>query len=541
MKINDKSIRNRRIISTIIFSVIQLLTLISPFIMGRIIDVYIPNNKVKYVCLGIALFVAIPFVSIILQTVYNYFTIKYVRKKGNEYSIKIMKNLVYREMSFFDKENSLELLSYASKEIVDYVNFEVVELSQYYVNIILAIATFITLLTINPYLAMIQLIYLPVAKYPIKKIGGSVEKEIKEVVTKNAENNQIKGDTFKAIEYVKLNQLEKEKIGEVEKNNDAINAVWGKVAALDTLSGIWTGGFATVLFTGVTFGLGALLIMNGRGLTVGKLVSVITYCGVLYSCINSLLQTDISKAKNNSEYEKVFSFLDMEGEREDNESKVPFKMEKGIFCKNLTFSYPDKNPILKDITLSFKKGEWTGIVGPSGSGKSTLLKLMCKLYEAPRGELYVDDTDINDINAFSIRENVAKISQDIFLFPGTILENMKLVCPSATLEEINRVLDIACLSDFIARLSNGLNTDVGEAGKLISGGEKQRLSIAIGLLRKTKVLLLDEVSSSLDPETEEKLARNLHELAKEGYTIISISHKHEFLTYADKIIDFGEN
>lgn len=183
MKINDKSIRNRRIISTIIFSVIQLLTLISPFIMGRIIDVYIPNNKVKYVCLGIALFVAIPFVSIILQTVYNYFTIKYVRKKGNEYSIKIMKNLVYREMSFFDKENSLELLSYASKEIVDYVNFEVAELSQYYVNIILAIATFITLLTINPYLAMIQLIYLPVAKYPIKKIGGSVEKEIKEVVT----------------------------------------------------------------------------------------------------------------------------------------------------------------------------------------------------------------------------------------------------------------------------------------------------------------------------------------------------------------------
>ena len=325
----------------------------------------------------------------------------------------------------------------------------------------------------------------------------------------------------------------------MEKNNDKINDVWGRVAAFDSLSGIWTAGFAIVLFSGVTFGIGAIFILTGGKLLIGQLVSIITYCGLLYSCLNTIMQTDISKAKNDSEYEKVFSYLDMAGEREKNKGKQPFVMNKGIYCKNLCFSYPGKEEILSNVNFSFEKGKWTGIVGPSGSGKSTLLGLITGLYDVNDNELYIDSVDINKIDRFDLRERVTKISQDIFLFPGTIEDNLKLIAPEASDADVAWALDMACLTDFIGSLPCGIKTDVGEAGKLISGGERQRLAIAAGLLRKTKILLLDEVSSSLDPYTEERLAENFHKLSESGYTIISVSHKREFLKYADKLIDFA--
>ncbi|MCR4779042.1 MAG: ABC transporter ATP-binding protein/permease [Lachnospiraceae bacterium] len=534
----DKIIRSRQIIATIIYSIIRLTALITPFVMGKIIDDYIPRRNTRMLYCGITIFVVVPFISVLLRTIYNYVTIKFVRKKGNEYSMRIMENLVFKEMTFYDKENSLELLAYASKEIVGYINFLVAELSQFYVEIIVAVATLIMIIMINPVLGAVQLLYIPMAYYPVKIIGKSVQKEIKAVVAKNAENNQIRGDIFQAIEFIKLQRIEKAKLRELEERNNTINGIWGKVAALDTLSGIWTIGFTTVLFTGVTFGIGALLILSNNTLKTGQLVSVITYCAVYYASINFIMQTNISRKKQESEFEKALSFLSLTGEREVNEGKSKFELNDGIYFKNCYFAYPEKDEILSGRDFSFKKGKWTGIVGPSGCGKTTIFDLITKLYTGKDGQIFIDNKDINEIDGFSIRDNITKISQNIFLFPGTIEDNIRLVNPSATREDIDWAIEMACLSDFMKSLPDGIKTDVGEAGKLLSGGERQRLSIVMGLLKKTRILLLDEVSSSLDSETEEKLAKNISELVKEGYTVISISHKREFLKYADEIVEF---
>lgn len=184
--------------------------------------------------------------------------------------------------------------------------------------------------------------------------------------------------------------------------------------------------------------------------------------------------------------------------------------------------------------------KWTSIIGETGSGKSTLFDLLLKLYKVKENEIYVDDIDILKINAFSIRENITKISQDIYLFPGTILDNMRLIKPDVSEKEINEVLDIACLTKFISSLSNGINTEIGEAGKLMSGGERQRLSIAMGLLRQNKFLLLDEVTANLDVDTTIKLERNLRKLLTKGYTIVSISHDKNFLDVSDLIYEVKE-
>lgn len=531
-----KDIRKYQIISIILYLLVQILSLITPLLMGFVIDEYIPNKEINKIIFGVILFVSIPLISVSLQSLYNYLIIKFGRKKGNDIAIEIMRKMIYQDNSYFDRENSLELLSYSSKEAVGYVNFYINDMSKLYVNVIISVVIFVVLLFLNPYLALIQLLYIPLTIFPVKKMMKNIELEVTQIVTKNAEINQTKGDVFKSIEFIKLNRLEEKKLEEVKNKNNFINKIWGKVAALDTTSGIWSSGFVTVLFTGITFIIGALfIVLETYDLKIGELVSIITYCGLLYSNVNVIIQSNINKKKKDAEYSKLFSYLELNGEIEENTNKKEFKLHNSIDFIDCNFKYNDETIALKNINLTIQKGKWTGIIGKSGSGKSTLLDLITKLYRVSDSQILVDGIDINKIDTFSIREKVTKVTQDIVLFPGTIEDNMKLINAKITEKEIIEVLDFVELNDYINSLPKGIKTDVGEAGKLMSGGEKQRLSIAMGLIRGNKILLLDEVTSALDIKTEEKIVDNLKKLVNEGYTIVSISHKLEFLKYADII------
>ena len=536
-----KDIRKYQILSIILYLLVQIISLITPLLMGFVIDEYIPNKEINKIIFGVILFVSIPLISVSLQSLYNYLIIKFGRKKGNDIAIEIMRKMIYQDNSYFDRENSLELLSYSSKEAVGYVNFYINDMSKLYVNVIISVVIFVVLLFLNPYLALIQLLYIPLTIFPVKKMMKNIELEVTQIVTKNAEINQTKGDVFKSIEFIKLNRLEEKKLEEVKNKNNFINKIWGKVAALDTTSGIWSSGFVTVLFTGITFIIGALfIVLETYNLKIGELVSIITYCGLLYSNVNVIIQSNINKKKKDAEYSKLFSYLELNGEIEENTNKKEFKLHNSIDFIDCNFKYNDETIALKNINLTIQKGKWTGIIGKSGSGKSTLLDLITKLYRVSDSQILVDGIDINKIDTFSIREKVTKVTQDIVLFPGTIEDNMKLINAKITEKEIIEVLDFVELNDYINSLPKGIKTDVGEAGKLMSGGEKQRLSIAMGLIRGNKILLLDEVTSALDIKTEEKIVDNFKKLVNEGYTIVSISHKLEFLKYADIIYTISD-
>ena len=536
-----KDIRKYQILSIILYLLVQIISLITPLLIGFVIDEYIPNKEINKIIFGVILFVSIPLISVSLQSLYNYLIIKFGRKKGNDIAIEIMRKMIYQDNSYFDRENSLELLSYSSKEAVGYVNFYINDMSKLYVNVIISVVIFVVLLFLNPYLALIQLLYIPLTIFPVKKMMKNIELEVTQIVTKNAEINQTKGDVFKSIEFIKLNRLEEKKLEEVKNKNNFINKIWGKVAALDTTSGIWSSGFVTVLFTGITFIIGALfIVLETYDLKIGELVSIITYCGLLYSNVNVIIQSNINKKKKDAEYSKLFSYLELNDEIEENTNKKEFKLHNSIDFIDCNFKYNDETIALKNINLTIQKGKWTGIIGKSGSGKSTLLDLITKLYRVSNSQILVDGIDINKIDTFSIREKVTKVTQDIILFPGTIEDNMKLINDKITEKEIIEVLDFVELNDYINSLPKGIKTDVGEAGKLMSGGEKQRLSIAMGLIRGNKILLLDEVTSALDIKTEEKIVDNLKKLVNEGYTIVSISHKLDFLKYADTIYTISD-
>lgn len=536
-KLNKYKSKKISIFSFLIFIILQLITLVPPLLMKNIIDEYIPSKDLNNIFWGIFIFVLIPFTYITVQTVFNYITIVFARNSGNKLSIDILRNLINQKKSFFDKENSVELANLASKEAVTYINFYISELPKYYGFIITGIIILIIIGTHSLYLALLQLLIIPLFIFPVKKIASYLDESITNVVGYNAEVSQIRADVFKGIDTVKSLRIEDKKVEEVNKFNIKIAKLWGKIAALDMVSGIWLTGFLAMLFTGLTFGIGAFLIAKEIGtLTVGSLVSIISLSAILYTNISNIFRTNIEKQKQDAENSKLFSYLEMKGE--DNFDKSTLDDIQTIEVKNLNFSYDDSKKVLENVNIKAEKGDFIGIVGKSGAGKSTLFSLLLKFYDVSDDTIFYNGKDINEISSFSIRDNITKISQKIDLFPGTLKYNLTLANEKATDREIESIIKFVNLDEYIKKLENGLNTDIGEAGKLMSGGEIQRLALAIGLLRNNKVLLLDEITSNIDKETEESIKKNILQLHNTGqYIIISISHNKDFLDQCTKIYE----
>lgn len=533
-KYKSKSIS---IISFVIFIVLQLVTLVPPIIMKNIVDEYIPTKDVNKIYLGIFIFVLIPFVYILVQAIFNYITIVFARNSGNKLSIDILKNLVNQKKSFFDKENSVELATFTSRESVNYINFYVSELPKYYGFIITSLVIFVLIFRYSMYLALLQLLIIPLAIFPVKIISSKLQESIENVLGYNAKIGQIRADIFKGIDTVKSLRIENTKIDEVKTINNKVSKMWGKIAALDMVTGIWLTGFLSMLFTGLTFGIGSYLIIeNIETISIGELISIISLVGILYVNINNIFRTRIEIKKHDAENSKLFSYLDLVGE--DTTNKHDINNIESIKIDKLNFSYDESKQIIKDFNFEAKKGEFIGIVGRSGIGKSTIFNLLLKFYDVDDKSIFYNGIDINEISAFSIRENITKISQNINLFPGTIKYNLKLSNQNASDDEINEILKFVKLDEYILSLENGLLTDIGEAGKLMSGGEKQRLALAQGLLRGNKVILLDEITSNIDKNTEKIIKDNILKLHNTGeYIIIAISHNTDFLENCTEIYE----
>ncbi|MFM1575129.1 ABC transporter ATP-binding protein, partial [Helcococcus ovis] len=471
------------------------------------------------------------------QAIFNYITIEFARKNGNKLSIDILSNLINQNKSFFDKNNSVELATYASKESVNYINFYVSELPKYYGFIIICVVIFGLILRYSIYLSLLQLFIIPLAIFPIKIISSKLDKNIRSVLENNAKSNQIRADIFKRIDTVKSLRIENQKIDEVKVINSKTSKIWGKIAALDMITGIWMTGFLSMLFTGLTFGIGAYIIsQNIEMISIGELISILSLVSILYVNINNIFRTNIEIKKHDAENHKLFSYLTLIGE--DTKDKINLNSIDSIKINKLSFSYNENKSIIKDFDFECKKGDFIGLIGKSGVGKSTIFNLLLKFYDVENNIIFYNDIDINKINPLSIRDNVTKISQQIDLFPGTIEYNLRLSNKEVSNEEIHEILKFVKLDNYISSLEEGINTDIGEAGKLMSGGEMQRLALAQGLLRKNNVLLLDEITSNIDKNTEKIIKENILKLHNTGeYIIIAISHNKEFLEDCDKIYE----
>ena len=390
-------------------------------------------------------------------------------------------------------------------------------------------------------LALIAIIMIPLASTAARTLGKRMGKVTTEQMKKAGVLNSYLIEIFKNHKLIKIFQRENfekkranERIEELKETSRKINEVFVRASPImEALTGIM---IAFLIF------ISAKLIASNE-LEVSNFFSFLAAMMLAYQPVRSLATLNIAIQQGLSGAKRVLPIIDDVQKISEKENAKKLLVKEGkINFKNVKFSYhSEENKILKTINLNIPGEKMTALVGHSGAGKSTILNLIPRFYNIDQGDILIDEQSIYETTVHSLRENISLVSQDTTLFDDTIKNNIAYANSNATHEEIVRAAQYSFASEFIDKLPNQYDTVIGENGVRLSGGEKQRLSIARAILKKSPIILLDEATSSLDAETEDKIQKAINFLTK-GKTTIVIAHRLSTILNSDKIyvIDKGE-
>jgi ATP-binding cassette, subfamily B, bacterial MsbA len=386
----------------------------------------------------------------------------------------------------------------------------------------------------QPYLSLVALLLGPVAIFIIHRLLKRVRRIVEKEYLSAAKIVKVLQETVFGVRIVKSFNLEgtmrkqmHKAVADVQKRANSITAVEAATSPImETLAGLVIA--AVIIISGY-------LVLE-KGQTPGEIMAFITALLLAYEPAKRLARTRISLEAALVGVRMMFEIADrplMLAEAPDAEALAAGPGE--IRFEDVSFSYRDGVPVLKDLDLAFPGGKMTALVGVSGSGKSTVMNLIMRLYDPDKGRVLIDGQDIRQATMHSLRERIAYVSQDTFLFDGTVMHNIRMGRQDASDEEVIEAAKAANAHDFIMRTPAGYQTPIGENGLALSGGQRQRLSIARAMLRKAQILLLDEATSALDAESE-ALFRDALAHLKEGRTTIVIAHRLSTVHQADNII-----
>ena len=384
-------------------------------------------------------------------------------------------------------------------------------------------------------LSLIALIMIPFASITAKKLGKRMGKVVTEAQEKSGDLNKYLIDIFKNHKIIKIFQREKYENERSEKFVNDLKEKSIKISAVliraTPVMEILTGTMIAVLIF-----YSGKLIMNDQ-LSLNNFFSFLAAMMLAYQPVKSLATINVGISQGLSASRRILPIIDTTNLIQTNEDKINLNLENGtIDCKNINFNYSTnlENKVLKNINIKINGGKMTALVGQSGSGKSTLLSLIPRIYDPTAGKLEIDGQDIKGVNLFSLRKEISIVDQNVTLFDDTIFNNIKYAKPDAIDNEVYEAAQLSMCSEFIDKLENKYQTMIGENGVRLSGGEKQRLSIARAFLKKSKIILLDEATSSLDSETEEKIQKALDKLTLNKTTVV-IAHRLSTILNSDKI------
>ena len=384
-------------------------------------------------------------------------------------------------------------------------------------------------------LSLIAIIMIPLATIIARKLGRRMGKVATEAQEKSGNLNRYFVDLFKNHKIIKIFQREN---FENQRSEEYVNALKNKSIKIRSvylrstpIMEVLTGFMIALLI----FYSGKLII--DEELNINNFFSFLAAMMLAYQPVKSLTKVNIAISQGLSAAKRIIPIIDIKNEINKNESSDDVKIKDGtITFDNINFSY-NSNPekiVLKNISLKINGGKMTALVGQSGSGKSTLLNMIPRIYNPISGSIKIDDQDLTKINLMSLRKQISIVDQNTTLFDDTVFNNIKYAQPDSSNEEIMQAAKLSMSEEFINNLENGFETKIGENGVKLSGGEKQRLSIARAFLKKSNIILLDEATSSLDSDTEEKIQKAIEELIHDKTTIV-IAHRLSTVLNSEKI------
>ena len=449
--------------------------------------------------------------------------------------------LIRADSDYIDEKHSGKFLSnitYDASLMTDLVG---VVILNFFKDSLTLIGLLIVMFYQNWKLALIAIIMIPLASFAAKSLGKRIGKVTTEAQVESGNLTSYLVEVFKNHKIIKIFQQEdkenlklKEKIEKLKEKNKKIATIFVRATPImETLTGIM---IACLIFSA------GKLILSGE-LELNNFFSFLAAMMLAYQPVRSLATLNMAINTGLSAAKRVLPIIDIKNEIDEKKEASNLEVKIGnIEFKNVNFKYKntEKN-VLKSINLKIEGGKMNALVGHSGAGKSTILNLIPRFFNCTDGEILIDNQSINNLKIHSLRKNISLVSQDTTLFDDTIRSNIAYSRPNATNEEIIEASKNSFCHEFIDKLPNKYESQIGENGVKLSGGEKQRLSIARAILKRTPIILLDEATSSLDSETENKIQQGLSFLTKNKTTIV-IAHRLSTILNSEKIfvIDKGQ-
>ena len=481
---------------------------------------------------------------VVVECACNYFITSFGHIMGSKMETDMRTEIFnhYQKLSFrfYDDQKVGQLMSRVTNDL-----FEISELFHHgpediVISIIKFIGSFIILLNIHVGLAICAFAMLPVMFFYAYHFNGKLKRAYKKNRARIADINAQIEDSLSGVRVVKSfgnEEIEKEKF---DKGNQAF--LESKKNSYMCMGGYHAGlGAFTTLITIIVVVAGGIFLTQGS-LKVSDFVAFIMYISTFTEPVKKLINFTEQFQNGISGYERFIEMLAVEPDITDRkDAKDVGTLQGEITFNNVGFAYNQTgDKVLEHLNLSIKEGEYVALVGSSGAGKTTLCSLIPRFYEVNEGEILIDNIPIKEMTLKSLRRNIGIVQQDVYLFAGTIMDNIRYGKPDATEEEVYMAAKNANAHEFIMSLPEGYETDIGQRGVKLSGGQKQRLSLARVFLKNPSILILDEATSALDNESEKIVQQSLERLAKDRTTIV-IAHRLSTIRNAGRIVVLTED
>ena len=504
-----------------------------PVITRRLLNKYIPQGAVKVFFIVVAFLVAAYLLRWACVWFVNYWGHYFGVKVETDMRHDVFEKLEHMNFSFFDTHLTGRLMSRVTTDL-----FDITELAHHgpedvMTSALTLIGSFVILLYIRVELAIVIFIFLPIiiaiAIVSRKKLSDTASK----VKEKTAYINGVLENSLTGIRVTQGFTNEELEIQKFDHNNGIYKE--SRKAFYRVMSTFHANvEFSTSILSVIVFALGGYLIMQNK-MTVADLIAANLFVAAFTAPIRKLINFVEQYSTGMAGFKRFLEIMRTDESIHEDKDAVDILSARGnITFKDVCFSYNDKTTVLENINLQIKPGEHFAFVGASGGGKTTICNLLPRFYEVASGQIFLDGIDIKKIRLKNLRRQIGTVQQDVFLFAGTIRENISYGKPDATEEEIILAAKRAEIHEDIMKMPDGYDTIVGERGLKLSGGQKQRVSIARCFLKNPPILILDEATSALDTATEMKIQSAFDQLSK-GRTTLVIAHRLSTIRNADKI------